>query len=333
MDAITALHRAASLARQTLGATSPNPSVGAVGLDVEGQIVAEAVHEKAGSPHAEIVLLELCRKLKKIDRLHTLVVTLEPCNHQGKTPPCTDALLNTSIKNFLIGTLDPNPQVKGGGFDRLRQAGRQVELAPDQEECLQLIHSFSSAVRLSRPFVTLKRAFTRDYTMIPPSGQKTFTDPSSLKLAHRLRKKADAILTGSGTILADHPLFTVRHVKDYLGKKRLLGILDRRQRVPSSYVEEANERGLQVHIYSSPLEAIQDLYGKGAQDILVEAGPNLSKSLLDQGLQTMLVDIHAGTPDKVDVTFNPGQNHVFNTQAFRWDYFLPEESEQAIAQR
>jgi diaminohydroxyphosphoribosylaminopyrimidine deaminase/5-amino-6-(5-phosphoribosylamino)uracil reductase len=320
-----AMREAVFEARKWLGATSPNPPVGAVALDEAGQVIATAAHQKAGELHAETLLIEACRDQKILEDLHTMCVTLEPCNHQGRTPPCTDAIIAAGIKRVVIGTRDPNPRVTGGGIEKLRAAGVEVITGVAEEECRQLMHAFLYNVKTGKPWVTVKRALTRDGSMIPPAGQKTFTSPSSLLLAHRLRKKSDAILTGSGTVLADHPLFTVRHVQDYPNKRRWLGILDRRGRTPSNYIEEAKTRGLDVVIYQNIAEAFDNLAEKGAQDVLVEAGPTLSESLLDSRLWTMSVTVRQAETDTIDVAFNPKTPLPFDAQQFHWDNVLPQD--------
>ncbi|HEU0118264.1 MAG TPA: bifunctional diaminohydroxyphosphoribosylaminopyrimidine deaminase/5-amino-6-(5-phosphoribosylamino)uracil reductase RibD, partial [Alphaproteobacteria bacterium] len=302
---------AAAEARKYLGATSPNPPVGAAAIDDQGNILAVAAHKKAGGDHAEATLIKMCRDQNLLQRVHTLYVTLEPCNHHGRTPPCSDAIIEADIKRVVIGTVDPNPKVTGGGADRLIKAGVEVSFT-DDDESRQLIHAFAYNVTTGRPWVTVKRAFNSKGSMIPPAGQKTFTSPSALTLAHQLRKKSDAILTGSGTVLEDNPLFTVRHVQDYPGKRRWLGILDRRKRVPQSYIDAARDRGLDAIIYGDIREALEDLKHKGAQDILVEGGPKTSEAVLDYPFWTMSVTIQTAGTESVDVQFNPNETLPFD---------------------
>ena len=302
-----ALHEA----RLWLGATSPNPAVGAAALDADGQILAVAAHRRAGTDHAEAALLKKCHDLGLAGRIHTVCVTLEPCNHHGRTPPCSEALIAAGVQRVVIGITDPNPQVKGGGAARLRQAGIEVIEQVESEACQQLIHSFLFHARTGHPFVTIKQAFDEKGSMIPPVGHTTFTSPTSLKLAHQLRKKADAILTGSGTILADHPAFTVRHVPDFSDKQRVLAILDRRKRVPDTYFEAARARNLLPLRYDSLDFCLSDLESRGIRDVLVESGPNLSRSLLESAHVALSVTIHKGTEDHVTATLSPwAQKHL-----------------------
>jgi diaminohydroxyphosphoribosylaminopyrimidine deaminase/5-amino-6-(5-phosphoribosylamino)uracil reductase len=310
-------------ARKWIGATSPNPPVGAAALDAEGKVLAVTAHKRAGEAHAEAALIAHCREQGLLPRIHTLYVTLEPCNHQGRTPPCTEAIIATGIKHVVIGARDPNPHVKGGGIERLRAAGIDVIYETDDEECRQLIHAFAYCAQTGKPWITIKRAFDKNGSMIPPKGQKTFTSPASLRFAHRLRKRTDAIITGSGTVLADNPLFTVRHVEDHPGKRRWLAILDRRGRVPESYLAGARERGLDAFIYQDISEAIADLAAKGAQDILIEAGPTLAQAALDSNLWVMSVTIRQADPNAIDTAFNSQETMPFDKKKFRWDYVLP----------
>jgi diaminohydroxyphosphoribosylaminopyrimidine deaminase/5-amino-6-(5-phosphoribosylamino)uracil reductase len=318
-----AMRHACAEARKWLGATSPNPAVGAAALNAEGEIIALAVHKRAGDAHAEAALLEQCRTQNILGQAETLCVTLEPCNHFGRTPPCTEAIIHAGIKNVVIGTRDPNTHVAGGGIEHLREKGVRVICGVNEDECRQLITSFSYSVRTGKPWITIKRAFDRNGSPIPPPGQKTFTSPESLRLAHRLRKKADAIIAGSGTILVDDPLFTVRYVPDFPGKRRWLAIIDRRQRVPENYLNEARNRGLDAVVYPTVDGALEDLKAKGVRDILVEAGPKLSQAMFDSQFWCMSVTIHQGDPDRIEVQFNPHETVPFATDSFRWDWCLP----------
>ena len=318
-----AMLRACDEARLWLGATSPNPPVGAAGLDAEGNIIAVAAHRRAGTDHAEAALLKLCHEQNLMPRLHTMCVTLEPCNHFGRTPPCAGAIIEAGVRRVVVGTRDPNPHVTGGGCDRLRQAGIEVIEGVEEESCRRLIHAFAFHARAGRPFVTVERAFDALGSMIPPAGQKTFTSKESLILAHRLRKKADAIVTGSGTVLADNPLFTVRHVADYPDKRRILAILDRRGRVSPRYIEQAKQRGLDVIIYQSLDSCFLDLKKRGVLDILVESGPVLSQSILDSSHWAMRVDIHKNDPDKIEVSFNKNIGILFDISGLGIESLLP----------
>jgi diaminohydroxyphosphoribosylaminopyrimidine deaminase / 5-amino-6-(5-phosphoribosylamino)uracil reductase len=276
-----AMREALAAARHFEGATAPNPPVGCVLLDAVGNVLAAAAHQGVGTPHAEALAIDEARSNGKLAGIHTVVVTLEPCNHHGRTPPCTDAILATPARRVVFGISDPNPHVTGGGAKRLREAGLSVETFSGGATQLQrLIAPFRKRVSQGLPFVTVKQAINRNGSMIPPTGHKTFTSQGSLLIAHALRRRADAIVTGSGTVLADAPLFTVRLLPDHQGKRRPLLIFDRRKRVPASYLEAAAQRGFDVTIVSDLELVLRDAAAAGINEILVEAGPQLTAHVL-----------------------------------------------------
>ena len=294
-------------AERFVGATAPNPPVGAAALDANGKILAVSAHERAGTAHAEARVLEECRARGILGQVTTLVVTLEPCNHTGRTPPCTEAILATGIRRVVFGVADPNPRVAGGGAARLRAVGLEVEefRGRARVRAEELLAPFRHWVTTGLPYVTVKTAHLPDGSMIPPAGQKTFTSESSLRFAHELRRRADAILTGSGTILADDPSFTVRLVSDHPGKRRWLVILDRRGRVSAEWRARAEARGFRVLVATDYREALRRLGSAGVLEVLVEAGPTLSSALLrgeDGGcLWQRHVVIHSGDPDRIEI--------------------------------
>ena len=322
---------AATAARTRIGATNPNPAVGAVALDKSGQVIETEIHHHAGGAHAETRLLESCRLQNRLQDIATLCVTLEPCNHEGKTPPCTTAIINAGIKRVVIGTRDPNPCVTGGGIEFLQQAGIEVICGVNEDECRWLIHAFAQKAKTGKAWVTVKRALDHQGSMLPSKGQKTFTSPSSLTLAHKLRKKADAIITGSGTILADAPLFTVRHVPDYPEKKRWLAIMDRRGQISESYLKQALALGFLPVIYRDITYAIHDLTEMGADDILIEAGPSLSDHIMAAEDWTMAVTIKQGNPDDIKVEFSPKAPIFPSSSSFKWSSFLPAEEQESLS--
>jgi diaminohydroxyphosphoribosylaminopyrimidine deaminase/5-amino-6-(5-phosphoribosylamino)uracil reductase len=305
-----AFRRALAAAEAFEGNTAPNPPVGCVALDAGGAILACEAHRGAGRAHAEAAAIEACARAGVLARLHTLVVTLEPCNHVGRTPPCVDAVLTTPARAAWIGARDPNPRVAGGGAARLAAAGLDVRFADALTDpaagdlaraSRRLIAPFGLWSRSGRPWITVKQALTPAGSMIPPPGTTTFTSPESLDLAHRLRRRADAILTGSGCVLADSPAFTVRRVVDHPGNRRILAILDRRGRVPASYVTAAQARGFDVRLRTDLDGLVRELGAADVLEVLVEAGPTLHASLMDEGLWDEHVTIRqqVGGPDLV----------------------------------
>ena len=311
-----AFARAIAAATDYAGATSPNPPVGCAILDAAGNLLAVEAHRKAGETHAEARAIAACRAAGTIERIHTIVVTLEPCNHHGRTPPCAEAILSTPAREVWIAEADPNPRVEGGGAARLAAAGLSVrplaeldhpEAARLAAKAERLVAPFVTWVTTGRPFVTVKQALDETGSMVPPLSRKTFTSQASLTLAHRMRRHADAILTGSGTILADRPEFTVRHVPDHPGRSRILAILDRGGRVPADYLAEAAQRGLRPLLFADIDEALVRLGAEGVHEVLVEAGPTLTAAILSAGIwdeHVAIRKIGAGMPDHVTISRN-----------------------------
>jgi len=198
---------ALELAEKGRGWTSPNPMVGAV--VVRGsEVVGKGFHKKAGGPHAEIHALNDAGEKA---RGATLYVTLEPCNHAGKTPPCTGAILKSGIKRVVAGMKDPNPRVTGGGLAFLERHGLDVVSGVCEDECRRLNESFIKYSLTSLPFVILKCASTLDgYIATRTGDSKWITNPQSRQFAHELRHAVDAIVVGVGTVIQDDPLLTTR---------------------------------------------------------------------------------------------------------------------------
>ncbi|MFC1884732.1 bifunctional diaminohydroxyphosphoribosylaminopyrimidine deaminase/5-amino-6-(5-phosphoribosylamino)uracil reductase RibD [Thermodesulfobacteriota bacterium] len=214
-------------ARRGLGRTSPNPAVGAV-IVKEGKVVAKGYHHRAGMPHAEIEALE---KAQESAHGATLYVTLEPCNHHGKTPPCTVAILKSGINRVVVGMRDPNPTVSGGGCEFLKSKGVVVDTGIMEKECRKLNEAFVKFVTTKKPFVVMKSAMTLDgYTATAKGHSKWITNEKSRQFVHRLRDRADAVLVGVGTVISDNPKLTSR-LKKGKGKDALRVILDTHLRI------------------------------------------------------------------------------------------------------
>ncbi len=200
--------RALRLGKKGLGYTTPNPAVGAV-VVFNGRIVGEGYHQKAGTPHAEIHAL---RAAGDLARGADIYVTLEPCNHTGRTPPCTHAILRAGIRRVVIGTRDPNPGVTGGGAGFLQAHGLVVEEGLLREECRSLIAPFAKHILTGLPWVRSKVACSLDGRIATRTGHsKWITNQQARKSGHSLREMSDAILVGKGTILADNPRLTCRN--------------------------------------------------------------------------------------------------------------------------
>ena len=272
-----------------VGATAPNPPVGCAILDADGAILCTGAHHRAGTPHAEARAIALCRELGLIERAHTIVVTLEPCNHTGRTGPCSQAIMNTPIRTVWIGATDPNPNVAGGGADFLRDHGCDVRFLSDAaspdaawlaRQCRGLIAPFARLTRTGRAWITVKQAVDATGSMVPPAGRTTFTSPAALDLAHRLRRATDAVVTATGTIAADRPGLDVRRVPDHPGRApRLLVACTARGQVDEHYAAQARARGFDVRTCTD-IRHLPDLLGRaGAMWALVEAGPTLLSAL------------------------------------------------------
>ncbi|MBE7620771.1 bifunctional diaminohydroxyphosphoribosylaminopyrimidine deaminase/5-amino-6-(5-phosphoribosylamino)uracil reductase RibD [Komagataeibacter sp. FXV2] len=272
-----------------VGATAPNPPVGCAILDAAGAILCTGAHHRAGTPHAEARAIALCRELGLIERAHTIVVTLEPCNHTGRTGPCSQAIMGTPIRTVWIGAADPNPNVAGGGADYLRDHGCDVRFLSDvtgpeaaglARQCRGLIAPFARLTRTGRAWITVKQALDINGSMVPPVGRTTFTSAAALDLAHRLRRATDAVVTATGTIAADRPGLDVRRVSDHPGRRaRLLVACTTRGQVDAAYIAQAEARGFDVRTCTD-ITHLPDLLGQaGAMWALVEAGPTLLSAL------------------------------------------------------
>lgn len=327
---LQAFSAALSAAQAFEGATAPNPPVGCVILSSEGHVLATAAHQKAGQPHAEALAIEACRQNGTLAKIHSLIVTLEPCNHHGRTPPCSEAILGTSAKEVWIGAADPNSHVKGGGAARLKAAGLNVHMwseLPDaaanelSARAKRLIAPFAKRVKTGLPWITVKQALNARGSMLPTPGQKTFTSPQSLDLAHALRKRGDAILTGSGTVLADSPLLNVRRLPDFPGKRRKLVLMDRRHRIPQSYIDESETRGFDVLMPASLDEAFKLLGQLGVNEVLIEAGPEITNAVLQSGQWDEHVLIRQATSpelnDEITITLNDNPSDTESANVFR----------------
>lgn len=303
------LKRALRLAEKGRGQVSPNPLVGAIVVR-DGEIVGEGYHARYGGPHAEVVAL---REAGERAKGSTLYVTLEPCCHHGKTPPCTDAILSAGVQRVVVGAVDPNPLVNGRGLELLRQAGVQVELVQEWEPAVRLNRGYFKWVRSGIPWVTLKAAITLDGKIATTTGRsKWITSEAARRLAHRLRAEHDAVLVGRGTVQADDPALTVRHVRgvdpvrvlldEDLGvvpdsKAVALASLDRKTVVftaedaPDQVARKLQAKGVEVIRVSrlqdgslDPLAVLRGLGQRGITSVMVEGGARVFTSLLRERL-------------------------------------------------
>jgi diaminohydroxyphosphoribosylaminopyrimidine deaminase / 5-amino-6-(5-phosphoribosylamino)uracil reductase len=256
------LERALELAERGRGTTHPNPVVGAVVVRGD-EVVGEGWHERKGGPHAEVVALDAAGERA---REATLYVTMEPCAHHGTTPPCTEAIIRAGVAKVIAGSLDPNPEARGG-LEVLRAAGVEVEHA-DSFAARAQNEAWRTWVSLGRPFVVLKLAQTLDSRVTVPDSGQWISGPDSRRRVHELRAQVDAVAVGMGTARADNPQLTARDVGA--------------TRQPRRLVFGGGPSELEVR--SGPLEQeLRALAGEGVQSVLLEGGPTLATSFLREG--------------------------------------------------
>ena len=271
------LERALELAERGRGTTHPNPVVGAV-LVRDGQVVGEGWHERAGGPHAEVVALD---EAGERARGATLYVTMEPCSHHGRTPPCVDAVLQAGIARVVAGSLDPVPE-HGGGLERLRASGVETELA-DSFGARQQNEAWRTWASVGRPFVTYKVAVTLDGRVTVP-GRRWVSGEESRRLVHELRAASGAVAVGMGTVRADNPGLDARGVTASRQPRRL------------AFGKGPLPQGSELELVSGPLaDELGRLAEEGVQSLLLEGGPTLATAFLEAGLVDKLLVFVAPT--------------------------------------
>lgn len=220
------MDRAIELGRH--GDPTPNPHVGAIVADGR-TVLGEGYHHEAGKPHAEIVALEAAGDKA---RKKTLYVTLEPCTHEGRTPPCVDALIEAGLGRVVIGTRDPNPHVQGGGVERLREAGMEVIVGVREEKARELIKPWTKYITTGSAYLSLKLGISLDGRIATRTGASQWiTCPESRARAHALRASHDLVMVGINTVLADDPELTVREVE---GRNPIRAVVDSKLRIPTN---------------------------------------------------------------------------------------------------
>jgi len=280
--------RARELGESVLGATSPNPPVGAVILDAGGTTVGEGATGPPGGPHAEVSALAQAG-----DRARggTAVVTLEPCAHTGRTGPCADALLAAGITRVVVAVPEPT-QLAGGGVARLRAAGVDVEVGVGQAEAeAGALASWLTGVREHRPYVVWKVASTLDGRVAAADGtSRWITGEPARAAVHRLRATCDAVVVGSGTVLADDPQLTVRDAQGRdAGRQPMRVVVDRRDRVPATARVRDDAAATLVSGVGDPAELLAELFDRDVRRVLLEGGPTLTAAFLRAGLVDEIV--------------------------------------------
>jgi diaminohydroxyphosphoribosylaminopyrimidine deaminase/5-amino-6-(5-phosphoribosylamino)uracil reductase len=273
---LTQLERALALAERGRGRTSPNPIVGAVVVSAAGEVVGEGWHERKGLPHAEAIALE---RAGERARGGTLYVTLEPCAHHGAVPPCADAVVASGVSTVVAAVGDPNPEVDGEGFARLRAAGIEVVEPGGELEWRARVQNeaFRTWIVTGRPFVTYKAAVTLDGRMTVP-GSRWVSGEESRRLVHELRAQVDAVAVGMGTVRADSPLLTARDVGAARQPRRLA--------FGRGPLPQDSDLELRTGALAGELAA---LAAEGVQSLLLEGGPTLATAFLEAELVDKLL--------------------------------------------
>lgn len=294
------MQRCLQLAENGLGEVAPNPLVGAI-LVYKGKIIGEGWHKKFGTAHAEVNCINSVKSEHKHLISHsTLYVNLEPCNHYGKTPPCSLLILENQIKNVVIGSTDPNPAVSGSGIKRLRDAGVTVAENVLLEECNFLNRRFFTFHSKKRPFVILKIAQSADGFMAPEGQQQLWlTNKLSQRLSHRWRTEEQAILVGKNTALIDNPELSARLWK---GNNPLRIVIDKNNAIPNSnklfnnvaetLIFNALKTDKQPHIEKQqisftenvPIQILNELYKRNIQSVIIEGGSITANHFLQENL-------------------------------------------------
>jgi diaminohydroxyphosphoribosylaminopyrimidine deaminase / 5-amino-6-(5-phosphoribosylamino)uracil reductase len=289
---IAAMHRALRLAARGAATTRPNPVVGAVVLDATGQVVGEGWHVRPGGPHAEVVALAAAGERA---RGATVVVTLEPCNHTGRTGPCARALIDSGVRRVVLAVEDPTEEARGGAAT-LRAAGVDVETGVLAAAAENVNVRWLTAVRRGRPWVVWKVAATLDGRVAAPDGtSRWISSPESRADAHVLRATCDVIIAGSGTVLSDDPSLTVRDADDNpTPDQPLRVVVDSRGRTPAgarvrdqaaeTWVATVAELGADPDGWVDLGSLLHELHRRGHVVALLEGGPQLAGSFLRDGL-------------------------------------------------
>ena len=308
------MQRCRQLASQAAGKASPNPLVGSV-IVQDGQVIGEGCHPEVGQPHAEVFAL---RAAGDRARGATLYVNLEPCNHTGRTPPCTEAIIAAGIKRVVVGMIDPDPRVAGGGVKRLRQAGIEVTVGVDEAACQKLNEAFSFSILRQRPFGILKYAMTLDGKIAATSGHSAWvTGPHSRAWVHRLRSRCDAVIVGGQTVRRDNPQLTSHGQGD---RNPLRVVMSRHLALPTKAnlwdvtqaktlvfcsTERSKEREQQLQQQGvevlplptlEPLEVLKILHERDLRSVLWECGGQLSARAI---AQNCVQKIHAFVAPKI----------------------------------
>ena len=293
------MKRCLDLARKGFGQVAPNPLVGCV-IVYKGRVIGEGYHKQYGSAHAEVNAINSV-KTKDFASLRkaTLYVNLEPCSHFGKTPPCADLIIKTGIKYVVVGTVDPNPVVKGRGLQRLVSAGCDVKVGVLEDECRQLNKRFFTFYEEKRPYIVLKWAQTADKYIGVQGSRLKVSGSRANTMVHQWRGEEQGIMVGTTTALTDNPKLTVRKAK---GKDPIRIVIDRQLMIPSSYhlldgsvptiVFTAKKKGAKTNVEYVLIDfkkdvvkqMLNELHARKIQSVLVEGGSKLLGAFIERSL-------------------------------------------------
>ncbi|MBR6885129.1 MAG: bifunctional diaminohydroxyphosphoribosylaminopyrimidine deaminase/5-amino-6-(5-phosphoribosylamino)uracil reductase RibD [Prevotella sp.] len=273
------MRRCLQLAANGRQNAKPNPMVGAVIVSADGRIIGEGYHVRCGEGHAEVNAFASVRKEDEpLLKEATIYVSLEPCSHYGKTPPCADLIIKKGVRRVVVGCIDPFAEVQGRGIKKLRDAGIEVTVGILEKECQLLNRRFFTYHRLHRPYIILKWAQTENGFIDDHGKALAISTPFTKMLVHKLRAEEDAILVGRITDEREHPQLTVRH-----------------------WVGRNPKRFILTHAYTLP-QLMNELYQQGIQSLIVEGGAMTHRSFMEQGLwdeirvETAPIKVDDGTP-------------------------------------
>ena len=322
--------RCIELAKNGFGTTYPNPMVGSV-IVYNGEIIGEGWHQKAGEPHAEVNAIQSVKDPSLLDKA-TIYVSLEPCSHFGKTPPCCDLIIKNKIPNVVIGTVDSNIKVAGNGIKRLQEAGANVIVGILEKECYELNQRFFTFHEKKRPYIILKWAETQDGFIAPLQKEEQkpvwITNLNSRQLVHKWRTEEQAILVGTQTVIDDNPKLNAR---DWEGNNPIRVVIDQNHRIPKTAHVFDNQTKTIVFsnkkstpsLKNTILEVI-DFQQNIAQQIVDKLFQNQIQSvIIEGGAQTLQTFIDANLWDEARVfigncTFDKGvKAPILNTSPFK----------------
>ncbi|MGH2665852.1 bifunctional diaminohydroxyphosphoribosylaminopyrimidine deaminase/5-amino-6-(5-phosphoribosylamino)uracil reductase RibD [Flavobacterium sp.] len=284
------IKRCIELAENGLGTTYPNPLVGSV-IVCDGKIIGEGWHRKAGEAHAEVNAVNSVKDKSLLSK-STIYVSLEPCSHFGKTPPCSDLIITHKIPNVVIGTIDPFAKVSGNGIKKLQEAGINVTVGVLENECNELNKRFFTFHNKKRPYIILKWAETEDGYISPATKEEQkpvwITNPYSRQLVHKWRSEEQAILVGTQTVIDDNPTLNVR---DWKGNNPVRIVLDKNNRISKeSFIFDSSSKtsiidNQSIDFHKNTAEQIAGyLYGNTIQSVIIEGGRKTLQTFIDADL-------------------------------------------------